>query len=230
MDANSRPTIIVSGFLGLFDGGGVTWDYLQYPLGLHELGYDVYYLEDTGLWPVYNKAENTGSCESNVHRVRDTFRAFGLDGRWIYVDAITEKTFGMSDAKLAALLARADLLINVSCSLVMREDYKRIPTRILIDSDPMFTQVQYEDQIAFTEGESSMRALVQAHTHCFTFGENIGKSDCLVPTCEINWRPTRQPVCLSHWNDALSQEYSNNSYTTVMNWSVTEPMVYSGET
>src|SRR5204862_4665058 len=31
--------------------GGVAWDYLQYVLGLHRLGHDVFYLEDSGEWP-----------------------------------------------------------------------------------------------------------------------------------------------------------------------------------
>jgi hypothetical protein len=55
--------IIVGGFLGLLQAGGVTWDYLQYPLGFAGLGCDVYYIEDTGLWPVY-QAEATvdGDC------------------------------------------------------------------------------------------------------------------------------------------------------------------------
>ena len=42
-----RPRIIVGGFVGLLDAGGVTWDYIQYPLGFAALGCDVYYFEDT---------------------------------------------------------------------------------------------------------------------------------------------------------------------------------------
>ena len=39
-----------SGIPDYRSSGGVAWDYLQYPLGLHGLGLDVYYVEDTGLW------------------------------------------------------------------------------------------------------------------------------------------------------------------------------------
>ena len=45
--------VIVTGLIGQYPLGGVTWDYLQYVLGLARLGHDVYYLEDTGGWP-YN--------------------------------------------------------------------------------------------------------------------------------------------------------------------------------
>jgi len=47
--------IIVGGFIGLLPAGGVTWDYVQYPLGLSLLGHDVFYIEDTRLYPIYQK-------------------------------------------------------------------------------------------------------------------------------------------------------------------------------
>src|SRR5262249_33499680 len=74
-----------------------------------------------------------------------------------------------------------------------------IPTRVLIDSDPMFTQIQFLTQEAFTPGSGGMKELVAGHTHHFTFGENVGSADCRMPDCGVTWRPTRQPVCLAHW-------------------------------
>ena len=47
----SSLRIIVTGLIGQYPLGGVTWDYLQYVLGLARLGHDVYYLEDSGQWP-----------------------------------------------------------------------------------------------------------------------------------------------------------------------------------
>jgi hypothetical protein len=52
----SSLRIIVTGLIAQYPLGGVTWDYLQYVLGLARLGHDVYYLEDSGLWP-YNPME-----------------------------------------------------------------------------------------------------------------------------------------------------------------------------
>ena len=42
---------IVSGMIATYPVGGVAWDYGQYALGLERLGFEVYYLEDTGLDP-----------------------------------------------------------------------------------------------------------------------------------------------------------------------------------
>jgi len=50
---DGRLRIVVGGYLGLAPAGGLAWDYLHYPLGFAALGHDVFYVEDTRLWPVY---------------------------------------------------------------------------------------------------------------------------------------------------------------------------------
>ena len=49
----ARPTAIVAGMIATYPVGGVVWDYGQYALGLEQLGYDVYYVEDTA-GPTYD--------------------------------------------------------------------------------------------------------------------------------------------------------------------------------
>ena len=44
---------VVTGMIATYNLGGVVWDYGQYLLGLEALGFDVYYLEDTG-WEAYD--------------------------------------------------------------------------------------------------------------------------------------------------------------------------------
>ena len=48
---SSKLRIIVTGLIAQYPLGGVTWDYLQYVLGLSKLGHDVYYLEDSDDYP-----------------------------------------------------------------------------------------------------------------------------------------------------------------------------------
>src|SRR5512145_2074221 len=71
--------IIVTGLIAQYPLGGVTWDYLQYVLGLARLGHDVYYLEDTGQWP-YNPYEGGVSkgCEFNVEYLAKLMARYGL--------------------------------------------------------------------------------------------------------------------------------------------------------
>src|SRR4029078_837362 len=43
-----RMRAVVTGMIATYPVGGVAWDYGQYAAGLERLGFEVYYLEDTG--------------------------------------------------------------------------------------------------------------------------------------------------------------------------------------
>jgi hypothetical protein len=124
----------------------------------------------------------------------------------------------------------ADVLLNVSCATPLRDEYRAIPARVLIDTDPMFTQIQYLNGDGFTPGTSGMRELVEGHNHHFTFGENVGEADCRMPDCGVNWRPTRQPVCLDRWVQTPTPAARDAPFTTVMNWASGKTLRVDGET
>jgi hypothetical protein len=227
----NRLRIIVGGYLGLLPAGGVTWDYVQYPAGFAALGHDTYYVEDTRLWPVYQTGNDGGAdCSANVRHLAGVMDAFGLEGRWAYRDEVSGECFGLSEGAVRDLCRTADVFVNISCSTVLRDEYREIPARALVDSDPMFTQIQYASQVAFTPGKSGMRELVDGHTHHFTFGENVGAPDCRMPACGVPWRPTRQPVCLREWPVTDLPRDPGAAYTTLMNWTAGPPLLYDGET
>jgi hypothetical protein len=222
--------VIVGGFLGLLPAGGVTWDYVQYPLGLMNMGHDVYYIEDTRLYPLFQKpGSNWGDCSTTVTHLRTVMTYFDMSDRWAYRDEASGKTYGLSDRQIQEVCQTADVFINISCSTVMREEYARIPIRILIDSDPMFTQIQYMTDQTFTEGASKIRSLIHQHNYHFTFGENIGAANCHVPTGDIRWRPTRQPIALEHWPVNVLPPLKSASLTTVMNWAAGKNLQYENE-
>lgn len=222
--------IIVGGFLGLLPAGGVTWDYLQYPLGLSELGYDVYYIEDTQLWPVFHESAATSS-ESipDLRHLTEVMDHFGLGRRWGYRDVASGQCYGLSHREITEICRSADVFINISCSTVMRDEYRAIPLRVLIDSDPMFTQIQLETGSSLTTGESSLRELVAAHNFHFTFGECFGRPECRMPSCGIDWLPTRQPICVDQWSKLPALPPNDSLFTTLMNWSAAPPLDYAGE-
>lgn len=219
----------MGGFLGLTPAGGVTWDYIQWPLGFEMLGHDVIYVEDTRLWPVYQQ-ESAGDCRTNVAHVSSVMEMFGLSGRWAYRDEASGECYGLTLEQLKEFCRSADLFVNVSCSTYLRDEYRSIPVRALIDSDPMFTQIQYCNGASLTAGQSGMQEMFEGHTHYFTFGENIGKSDCRIPDCGLNWRPIRQPICLPHWPVHRLSGESPPRFTTVMNWTATQDLIFNGET
>lgn len=219
----------MGGFIGLLPAGGVTWDYLQYPLGFALLGHDVYYVEDTRLFPLYQKpGSDWTDCSDCVAHLRNVMECFGFKGRWAYRDEASGNVFGLSQKKLNSICQTADVFVNVSCSTVMREEYARIPVRMLIDSDPMFTQIQYATQQSFTPGVSTLRTSIEAHNHHFTFGENMNGDDCRIPRFDIAWKSTRQPVCLPYWKPAVSFS-EPPTFTTLMNWTAGRVLRYDNE-
>ncbi len=230
IDRSGQRRIVVSGYVALLQAGGVTWDYLQYVLGLAAMGHDVFYIEDTRLWPVYQQpTDDAGDCSTNVAYLAGVMPAFGLDARWAYRDEASGETFGLSASRVDEILRSADVLLNISCATPLRDAYMGIPARVLIDSDPMFTQIQAHNAEGFTPGAGVMRAAVQAHTHHFTFGEAFGQPGCRMPVGDVAWHPTRQPICLDRWTPSPMQDGDLATFTTVMNWSAARPLQWDGE-
>jgi hypothetical protein len=217
----------VTGFVGLFPYGGVAWDYAQYVRGLADLGCDVMYLEDTREWPNYQDPRLDSSF--NVSHVAATMEYFGLAGRWAYRDEVSGRCYGMSETQVRDFCRTADILLNVSCSATLRDEYRAIPVRALLDTDPMFTQIQYFTGASMCGGPGQMRDLIAGHTHFLTLGQNIGSPWCRIPTLELRWHPTRQPIVLRLWPEAVTPVNPSRSYTTVMNWNVVDELEFDGE-
>jgi hypothetical protein len=223
--------IIVGGYIGLYPTGGATWDYIQYPLGLKMLGHDVYYIEDTGHYPIFQKEKDAWDDASYcIGYLKEVMERFGMNDRWAYRDVASGKSFGMTQQKILELCASADVFINISCSTYSRDEYMRIPNRILIDTDPMFTQMQYLLQDIRVSGVpqlSTTKQMVESHTHLFTFGENIGSADCKIPTLDYQWITTRQPIVLDLWNNTITNPIMG--FTSIMNWSGRKKLIFQDQ-
>lgn len=221
--------ILVTGLIGQYAFGGVTWDYIQYVLGFRALGHDVWYLEDTGNW-VYDpvKQEASPDCAHAVDYISRIMEHFDLGDRWIYRNAADGHYHGITDTTLAEKIIReADVLINVSGACWLTEVTAHIPRKLFLDGDPMFTQAGLVQC-----NRREYVAHLQAHDTHFTFGLNVGEPDCLVPTAGFQWRPTIQPVALDYWKTASPEGNSHpasGSWTTVMNWVSYQGIEFEGK-
>ena len=110
---------------------------------------------------------------------------------------------------MAAICARADVVLNVSGVNPWRPWWSEVPCRVLVDTDPVFTQVRH---LRDPEALASARR----HTAFFTFGENFGLDGCTIPDDELPWQPTRQPVALEAW--PVTPGTREAPFTTVMQW------------
>jgi hypothetical protein len=222
---SSRLRIIVTGLIAQHPLlGGVTWDYLQYVLGLARLGHDVYYFEDSGQWPYTPDGGASGNDwiaydgAPNVDHLAKVMARFGLADRWAYRFPIKPRWFGLSAPKRRTVIGSADLLLNVSGTLRRPADYRRVKRLVYIDSDPVFTQVK----LALPRGHRKFRKRVNAHDIHFSFGEAPSRT---VPDTGHRWRPTRQPIVLSEWTHAAAPR---EAFTTVMSWTSYRPLSYAG--
>jgi hypothetical protein len=219
-----QRTIIVTGLAATFPVGGVAWDYLQYLLGFLKLGQDAYYLEDSGNW-TFDPAQNTFTDDAapNARHLADCLRqlAPGLEQRFCFRDT-HDRHWGLSREELQAVVRRATVFINISTTCQLREEYAKIPIKVLIDSDPLYTQADIPDYVAGTIGEKAREAIekMRCYDAHFSFGEHIGKDFCAVPSQIFTWRPTRQPVVLDCWWPAPPP--GRDVFTTVLSWQPVE--------
>ncbi|HEY5743431.1 MAG TPA: hypothetical protein VIS99_12915 [Terrimicrobiaceae bacterium] len=220
--------ILVSGLIGQYAFGGVTWDYIQYLLGFRALGHDVWYLEDPASWP-YDPVKEafTAECSHNVSYVDRIMREFDFGDRWIYRNDPDGKYYGVHDEDLAEkAIAAADVLVNVSGSCWLRPVTAGIKTKLFLDGDPMFTQIRMIREPLYLDR-------VRAHERHFTFGLNIGRPECKIPPIGLHWRPTIQPVAIDCWdNRSLPRTTcpaAVGAWTTVMNWASYDPEEFRGE-
>jgi hypothetical protein len=210
LDLHKRGTILVLHFVGQMPLAGIAWQAMHYLVGLERLGYDVWYIEDGGANPYDPRVASVMmECDYNVAYLRRAMERYGLGDRWAYWDAINDEWHGLSRAQVRRLYARADGLINLCGATRLRPEHLACPVRIMVDSDPIYEQIKY------SMADPAARAYLDAHTHFFTYGENLGSDDCPVPLSGIDWHPTRPPVVLDLWPEPADKPHC---FTTIATW------------
>jgi hypothetical protein len=217
---DDKLTIIVTGCAATYPVGGVTWDYLQYVLGFKRLGHRVYYLEDTGQW-TWDVNQGTFSDDSNSNAAYLAKWIPALDPELAHNWALRDvhgRYHGMSQAQVAKLCRETDLLINYSGSCVLRDEYMACRRKVYLDSDPLYNQAGIIEYVNGTGDEKTRWNVnyIRQHDKFLSFGENIGKAHCLIPTALFSWQPTRHPVVLDCWEKLHGP--TRDVYTTVMSW------------
>jgi hypothetical protein len=218
----SRGTIVVGGAVAQTPGrGGLTWVFLQYLLGFRDLGWDVLLLDR--LEPEMCVDEKGAACSledsvnlaylERVMRRFDLSDAFGL----LYDDG--RRCIGCSRPELVSRMRDAALFLNVNGFVGDAELMEAARLKAYLDIDPGFGQMWQE---------LGLHDMFVGHDAYVTIGENIGRADCAIPTCGIDWITTPQPVVLAHWP---SQPPGGDGFTSVASWrGPFGPVEYRGET
>lgn len=214
--------IIVLGYLVRGPLGGLAWHHLQYLMGLAQLGHDVHFVEDSDDYPsCYNPVTNVTSRDPTygLRFARQALADIGLGDRWCYYDQHSDRWHGPASGKIQRVGETAELLFNLSGVNPLRPWMFNIPVRVLVDTDPVFTQVKH-----LTRPESRTRASL--HNRFFSFGENFGLPDCSIPDDGFPWQRTRQPVCMDAW--PVTPGRPQGKFTAVMQWRSYDEVEFRG--
>src|SRR6266436_252374 len=220
-----KGKIIVFGILFWYPLAGVTFQFLHFMLGLRRLGYDPYYIEDSGRW-IYDPRLNDLSPDAsgNIATVLPALEAHGLGDRWAFRGHYPGgKCYGMREEQILQLYREADAFLNVTGAQELREEHMVCPRRIYLETDPVASQVK------IAQGDEGTIAALAAHDTHFSYGENFGAPDCKVPLQRFSWIPTRQPIILDLWENSFGVE--GQPYTTIGTWeNKGKDITFNGET
>jgi GT2 family glycosyltransferase len=208
-----RPRIVLLGMMTKMPVAGVVWQNLHYLLGLERLGCEVYYVETHARTPsmlMSNPADDGSALAAEL--IAATMRRFGFADRWAFRALHDDgRCFGMSEAALESLYADADLLINLHGGTQPLPELAATGRLVYLETDPV--QLQLE----LAHGVQATLDFLEPHSAFFTFAENWGSSDCLLPAQDrFRFLPTRQPVVMDLWPDRSPQPA--DLYTTIGNW------------
>jgi hypothetical protein len=209
----AKGKIIVSGILFWYPLAGVTYQFLHYLLGLQRLGYDVFYVEDSGRW-VYDpqRGDLSPDATANLNAVVPALEAHGFKDRWAFRGNYPGgRCYGMTEKQIRQLYQQADALLNVTGAQEIREEHLACRRRIYVETDPVVSQIKV------ARGDKATMALLQQHDTHFTFGGNFGRPDCGVPLKQFHWLPTVQPVALDLWKNSVAPP-PDAAYNTIATW------------
>jgi hypothetical protein len=207
--------IVVCGYMVRHPVAGNLLAFFHYVLGLHQLGHEVLYLEESG-WsqscydPI--SRDYSDSPQVGLDRVQNLMATYGVSATVVYINRGTGEVYGADWAEIKRMLSNADLLINIG-GVCWLPEFLLCQRRLLIDMDPFFTQI----------GAFAAEGRKDYHFYC-SYGANIGQPNCVIPTDGIDWLPTVPPVVPEIWHTSvLSQPQQNTdavnpAFTTVANW------------
>lgn len=220
---NSKANIVVAGFIVGGPLGGLVWHHLQYVIGLQAMGHNVMFVEDSTDHPCCYHPHTHGfsnDASYGLAFISKVFLQFGLQNQWAYFKYSTNTWYGKTLQQVKQFTETADLFLNLSGFNPLRDLFLKIPIRIFLDTDPVFTQIRnLTEPTAF---ETAKR-----HNRFLSFGENFGKPGCCIPNDGFNWQPTRQPVYMDAW--AVTEGDKNARWTTVMQWDSYKVRRYNGQ-
>jgi hypothetical protein len=208
----ARDIVIVLGLLGQFPMAGIAWQLIHHLVGLQQLGFDVYYVEDTGTAPYDPRLKSlVYDCTYNLHYIAEVLGRVGLQDAWAYRDGLSGQWYGLPELCVRDLFAHAVCTLNLCgasdpAALAFRPRQKLV----YLETDPVLYQVR------LAENDPVALQFLSGHDAHITYGENLGVAGCPVPLPCFTWKKTRPPVALDLW--PFVGEHGGTHFTTIATW------------
>jgi GT2 family glycosyltransferase len=211
LGVGGREKIVVLGMLTRIPVAGIVALTVPYLIGLERLGYDVYYVEQHGANPSTFMVKGDGSREAAAY-LNAVMQWFGFGDKWSFWAGHSDgRWYGMSERRVQELLDSAVAVLNMHGGTTPLPTHPGPDRMVFVDTDPVGFQVLLD------HGDPATQQLMEAHGTFFTWGQNIGNPDCLVPpTPQIEFHHTRMPVLLDLWDLPVPP---GDAFTTVGRWS-----------
>lgn len=208
----ARDVVIVLGLLGQFPMAGIAWQLIHYLAGLQRLGFEVYYVEDTGTAPYDPRTKSLVSdCTYSIHFIACALRRLGMENSWAYCGGLSGQWYGLSKSCVHDLFAHALCVVNLcGASNPAKLTFRPKGKLLYLETDPVLCQVQ------LAQGNAATLQFLAGHDAHVTYGENLGKSDCPIPLSHFSWKGTRPPVVPDLWPFRPERTYPR--FTTIATW------------
>ena len=193
---------------------GNSWAFLQWGLGLRDMGWDVWLVESLQKKEIFNAERRPCRLSESVNWVhwKKILHEIGWDGGATLL-AEEEK---VEEREVREFAQGADLFLNLSGHFKRPELVESAAARVYVDLDPGFTQIWakvYQSPMNFA-----------GHNHFWSVGLSMGRG-AVVPDTGHTWNPVFSPVCRRFWSPdqwgpptSPAGRMGDGRWTTVTHW------------
>ena len=213
--------IILGSYMVRYPLGGMASWVLQYILGFHQLGHEIWFVEKAGYPQACYDPESdtmTDDCSVGAKFVNSLLGRFGLADRWCFVD-LANNYYNIERQVIEKVFAEADLFVDMGTHGSWADEAQETGCRVLLDGEPGFTQMKMvlNREAGRTQAESDFY---------FTTGQNIGTERSTAPDGGVDWHHIFHPVVPELFDHSREP---TRGLTTVMNWQSYDPLPYRGQ-
>jgi hypothetical protein len=212
MNIAEKKKIVVLGMMTEHIVAGHVWAVMHYLIGLRRLGYDVYYIEAHGASPkAFFKRDDDDGWGYAAEFIAGIMQKFDLADRWAYHDLDHDIYYGLSEQQVKQVYSSAALLINMHGGTMPLPEHSATGRLAFIDTDPGELQVKLD------RGDPRITTQLSGHSSWFTYAENYGAADCLLPVSDrFTFKPMRAPILLDFWEPYRAE--TRLRFTTIGSW------------